>query len=105
MKENLPPHLKIASNVTDQEYASAKKQSLLVYVVALAFGSIAGLIAIFTLGGIPGLATAGVVGVFMERVMNSVLKDAHKTRTLRLQRYPELKKFREHVLKNKSSSN
>ncbi|MFD2159197.1 hypothetical protein ACFSW8_09835 [Rubritalea tangerina] len=105
MPENLPPHLKISSTVTDEEYNRAKRQSIIVWSVALGFGSLTGLIAFYTLGGIRSLIIAGVVGTLLERVMNSILKDAHKTRTLRLKRYPELKKFREVVEQNNTSNN
>jgi len=99
-KINIPPHLKIAESVTDEEYRSAKLESKIVLLTALTVGIILGFALIFRISIWVGLPAAGGAAILTERIMNSFLKNAHKAKTHRMKHYKELKAFKDrHGLK------
>lgn len=92
----IPPHLKIAESVTTEEYATAKKQQVVVYSTALVAGVIA-VVIIFLLGiaMLWSLVGGGLLAVGCERVMDGIFPEGKKMRTQRMKVYPELKSYRE----------
>lgn len=89
----IPPHLKIAESVTEEEYKSAQVQSKVLLAVAMLSGLAA--FSIFPAGILVKLAAAGFTGFLVEKLMHVFLKDAHKVKTHRLKHYKDLKAFKE----------
>lgn len=95
-KGPLPPHLKVAKTVTEEEYLRARWQRL----VTLSFAMIAGVSVaffgmIFSNQGRNWFAPGIALAIGLERLLNVVLKDGHKMATQRMKVYPELRDFRE----------
>ncbi len=89
----LPPHLKVAETVTDQEYAKAKWQSQVILLVALAAGVVVAAILMFLWSGMKGLVVGGLAGVGSERLMDQILTEGKKMRTQRMKVYPQLRDY------------
>lgn len=89
----IPPHLKVAETVTEEEYRSGQVQSKVLLIVALFSGII--FFFLFPAGVVLKLCLAGFTGFLVEKLMHVILKDAHKVKTHRLKHYKELKAFKE----------
>lgn len=92
--ERLPPHLQIARTVTDEEYATAKWQCRVILLTALGVGMVGGVAAVLLLGGVKGLAIAGLMAIACERLMDRIFPQGRKMRTQRMKVYPELRDYR-----------
>ena len=94
MEENLPPHLKVAAGVTEEEYARVIRQSRIVAFTSVASGIVIATLLLFFFFFLIAAIAGALAGVAAERLMNMSLKDAHKAKTLRIKMYPELRSFR-----------
>jgi hypothetical protein len=94
-EEILPPHLKISSTVTEEEYAKARWQSRVVLFPALLLGVAiaAGLILLGT-QGIISLGAGGFCAIGCERLLDRVFAEGKKMRTQRMKLYPQLRDYR-----------
>lgn len=94
-KNLLPPHLKIAETVTEEEYCQARWQRLvtlstaMIIGVSVAFGGI-----VFSTETLNWFAAGIALAIGLERILNVVLKDGHKMSTQRMKVYPELRDYR-----------
>ena len=91
----IPPHLKIAEAVSKGEYERARVQSKVVLITAMSVGIIFSIPLIIIFSIWIGLPLAGLSSVLTERIMNVLLKDAHKAKTHRMKKYKELAAFKE----------
>lgn len=91
----IPPHLQVAQSVTEEEYRKANTQGRIVMICAMTAGVVSAIPLIFLFGMLLGLPGAGFLAFVTERILSAVFKDAHKVRTQRLQKYRELKEFKE----------
>jgi hypothetical protein len=91
----IPPHLQVAQSVTEEEYMKAKTQGRIVMICAMTAGVVSAIPLVWLYGFLLGLPAAGIAGALAERVLSAVFKDAHKVRTQRIQKYRELKEFKE----------
>ena len=93
----IPPHLKVAENVTEEEYASAiRERRVIVMIIIIAALSLV-IPCILVLGVYFGLGLSVVVLVLLERALNKIFTNAHKMRTIRMVRYKELRLYREQM--------
>lgn len=102
----IPPHLKVAENVTEEEYASAIRERRMIVIILIVASLLLILPCIWFYGILGGTALMVVLVVALERVLNKILKNAHKMRTIRMVRYKELRLYREkmRLIKDKENS-
>ena len=92
----IPPHLKIAESVTAEEYATAKKQQVIVYSTALVTGMVAVVVIfLFGIAMVWSLVGGGLLAIGCERVMDGIFPEGKKMRTQRMKVYLELKAYRD----------
>jgi hypothetical protein len=102
----IPPHLKVAENVTEEEYVSAIRERKLVVIIIIAAGILIFIPVISIFGLWIGTPVSALLLVLIERALNRIFKNAHKARTLKMVRYKELKFYREqmNILKEKANT-
>lgn len=99
----IPLSLQVSKDVTEQEYCKANRQSTLLWAFTILFSMIPFFviisigpniydILILGIGG--GIGLGFIVHIFMRMF---IFPEAHKASTMRLQKYPELKKWREMI--------
>jgi len=94
-EQQLPPHLKIAETVTEEEFSKAKWQSRVIFISALVSGIVvAGVLVLFVTGGVKGLIGGGLVAIGIERLLDRMLPEGRKMKTQRMKIYPDLRDFR-----------
>lgn len=103
----IPPHLKVAENVTEEEYVSAMRERKLVVIILIAAGISVVIPMVFIFGLWIGVPVSTLLLVLIERILNRIFKNAHKARTLKMVRYKELKFYKEQMklLKEKANTN
>ena len=99
----MPPHLKIAASVTEEEYQLAKKQSrqLKVFLVGSIFLLSVPMVLVF--GALVGIPAGIAAAMGVERMLNSVLKEARKANTEQMKRYEELRIYRDKMAAREES--
>jgi lipopolysaccharide/colanic/teichoic acid biosynthesis glycosyltransferase len=102
----IPQHLKVAENVTEEEYSSAIRERRLVVIILIIAAILVIIPLVLIFGLLIGTALAGLLLVLVERVLNKIFKNAHKARTIKMVRYKELRFYREQmqILKHKANS-
>jgi len=96
--EQIPPSLEVARHVTDEEFAKARRQFIILWsgtmaaplLAALILGAL-GFVAIF---GWIGLAVLIGIGIVAYIVLYALFPEAKKMSTMRLRKYNELKAWR-----------
>lgn len=90
----LPPHLKVAETVTEEEYRRARWQRLVTLSTAMIVGvSVAFFGMIFATEARNWFALGIALALGLERGLNALLKDGHKMSTQRMRIYPELRDY------------
>jgi hypothetical protein len=102
----IPQHLKVAENVTEEEYASAIRERRLVVIIIIITALFVIIPAILLFGIWIGTPLTVLLMALVDRILNKIFKNAHKARTIKMVRYKELKFYREQMqlLKNKANS-
>ena len=91
----IPPHFKVAENVTEEEYASAIRERRLIVIILIIAASVMVIPCVVIFGVYVGLGLSVLALVLLERLLNQIFKNAHKMRTIRMVRYKELRLYRE----------
>jgi fatty acid desaturase len=95
----VPQSLRVALNVTEEEYRKAHAQSRLVWVATFLATGLG--LALWAMGirVVGWLVQAVASGILANLAMMAVLPDAKKTGTARLKKYKELQAFRASMTK------
>ena len=92
----LPPHLKVAETVTEEEYRRARWQRAITLIVSMGVGVSVAFCGIIFSAHIRNWFAIGIaLAIGLERLLNFMLKDGHKMSTLRMKVYPELRGWRD----------
>lgn len=93
----IPPHLKMAESVTDEEYLIAIRERRIVVTILIIVGIIITLMFVFHMGLLTGIPISAAILAALERILNRLFKNAHKVSTTRMARYKELKAYKERI--------
>lgn len=104
-RKQIPPHLHIALDVTEQEYQCAKKQNVILWLITMSAGLV-GLIVWFLGIQLLGFVTQPIVAAFAAYSAGyQLLGEARKMLTQRMRTYTELKTYRAFLEKKSSETN
>ena len=103
-EENLPPHLKIAASVTEEEYQLAKKQHRMLKLILIIMILVLSIPMVLYCGALVGIPAAIAAAMGVERILNANFKEARKANTDRMRRYAELRIYRAKMAAKEESS-
>lgn len=93
-EEFIPPSLKIAENVSDEEYRKARNQFAILWTGTMAAPFIGLALWFFGIRLAGWMLQAIISGVACYALLNAILPEAKKISTMRMRKYKELRTYR-----------
>lgn len=99
-EEKIPPSMKIAADVTEEEFKRAKFQNSLVWVLTFALIPLIFFVMLLTIGIAPGgMLGLMAIGCGAHLLLRKLFKESSKMSTLRMKKYKELRSYRAELSK------